>query len=314
MLLPMPVRYGWQRTQNQPSSMDWRKNVPLAGTAYTWDTNLSDEALLEFYEVVRDDPEFAQSHLSVQGLSISLALFDKMVAFHEGYAWCVGFGTHFFVTYRTALGWELWEARKQELAELKQEQDEQRRIELLLFRTEDEFRAGQFHEAIAAGDFTRAESILADRGLARQTCEFKEVRDWFFQFVTESAIRLFHSFPDIGPGIRFLARFERPYWEYLRFAESRRFWKKPSLPELRGILDAASTRFPDNPFLFKEAALFLVRQGDLEGAAMICRTAIAHGLRDTTKSGFIGRLQRLEKRIKREGSQVSPLDIAKDAM
>lgn len=293
--------------------MEWRKNVPLAGTSHTWDTNLPDEELTEFYAVVREDPEFVQSHLSVQGLAISLALFDKMVPFREGHAWCVGFGTHFFVTYRTQLGWELWDARKQELEELKQEQEEQRRIELLLFRTEDEFREGQFHEAIAVGDFPRAESILIDRGLARQTCEFKEVRDWFFQFVSESAIRLFHSFPDIGPGVRFLARFERPYWEYLRFAESRRFWKIPSLPELRGILDAASVRFPDNPFLFKEAALFLVRQGDLDGAAQVCRTAVARGLRDNTKSGFVGRLRRLENRIAREGVQVAPLDVARDA-
>lgn len=295
-------------------TMEWRKNVPLEGTSCTWDTNLSDEELNEFYEIVRDDPEFVRSGLSVQGLAISLALFDKMVPFREGYAWCIGFASHFYVTYRTELGWELWEARKKELEELKQEQEEQRRIELLLFRTEDEFRAGQFHEAIAASDFAQAESILTARGLARQTCEFKEVRDWFFQFVTESAIRLFHSFPDIGPGVRFLARFERPYWEYLRFAESRRFWKKSSLPELRGILDAASTHFPDNPFLFKEAALFLVRQGDLEGAAQVCRAAIAHGLRDNTQSGFAGRLHRLEKRIAREGGQVPPLNVARTAI
>jgi hypothetical protein len=179
--------------------MDWRKNVPLAGTSYTWDTNLSDEELAEFYAAVREDPEFVQSHLSVQGLAISLALFDKMVPFREGFCWCIGFGTHFFVTYRTTLGWELWQARKQELEELKQEQEEQRRIELLLFRTEDEFRAGQFHEAIAAADFVRAESILIARGIARQTCEFKEVRDWFFQFVSESAIRLFHCIPRYRP-------------------------------------------------------------------------------------------------------------------
>lgn len=293
-------------------STEWRKNVPLEGTSYTWDTNLSDEELKELYPLVRDDPEFVQSRLSVQGLAISLALFDKMVAFREGHAWCVGFGTHFFVTYRSNLGWELWEARKQELEELKQEQEEQRRIELLLFRTEDEFRAGQFHEAIAAGDFARAESLLVDRGQARQTCELKEIRDWFFQF-SESAIRLFHSFPDIGPGLRFLARFERPYWEYLRFAENCGFWKKPFPVWPRGILDAATTRFPDNPFLFKDAALVLVRQGDLDGAAQICRTAIAHNLRDDTQTGFAGRLRRLEKRIAREGGRVPPLNLARDA-
>lgn len=60
-----------------------------------------------------------------------------------------------------------------------------------------------------------------------------------------------------------LAPSDRPYWEYLRFAESRRFWKKPSLPEFRGILDAANARFPENPIPFQGSRTLLGAAGRL---------------------------------------------------
>jgi hypothetical protein len=52
--------------------------------------------------------------------------------------------------------------------------------------------------------------------------------------------------------------------------------------------------FPNDGYLFKEACLFWRRRGRLDLAMKYCRIAIQNGIRDDTKSGFAGRLKRLE--------------------
>ena len=57
--------------------------------------------------------------------------------------------------------------------------------------------------------------------------------------------------------------------------------------------------FPDNANLTKAACLFFRRVGKYDLAMQICAEAITKGMKDGTKSGFAGRLERLEKELVR---------------
>jgi tetratricopeptide (TPR) repeat protein len=68
-----------------------------------------------------------------------------------------------------------------------------------------------------------------------------------------------------------------------------------------------SKAFPDYiprkielPFItsFRRLAIVYEQQGNIEGAIDICEQAIAYGLRDSTKIGYEGRLEKLKRKLK----------------
>ena len=64
------------------------------------------------------------------------------------------------------------------------------------------------------------------------------------------------------------------------------------------IYEEAFRLFPDDARLFQACCLFWRSRHRYDLAIKICADAIAKGLRDGTKSGFEGRLRRLEKERK----------------
>ncbi len=89
--------------------------------------------------------------------------------------------------------------------------------------------------------------------------------------------------------------------------------RKPGIrtPDGSYIYEEAFKHFPDDGSLFQAASLFWRRQRNYARAVEICKTAIAKGLRDGTKSGFEGRVRRLEKEARTtENSSPAPPPLA----
>jgi hypothetical protein len=68
-------------------------------------------------------------------------------------------------------------------------------------------------------------------------------------------------------------------------------------PGLRqGVFDNRKNQDPVISPVFKMLAIMLEEDGAYDQAVEVCRTALANGLEDGTKSGFEGRIQRLLKK------------------
>jgi hypothetical protein len=64
--------------------------------------------------------------------------------------------------------------------------------------------------------------------------------------------------------------------------------------------------FPDSTRFAQAASLFFRRVGEYRLAMAVCIDAIKRGLQDGTKSGFEGRLKRLEREFQNAKGQKVP--------
>lgn len=191
----------------------------------------------------------------------TLYLFDAWLPFRDGFCWCLGFCKRFWIIFRTALGWEIWEARKREIEELKHEQEIERKIEAALFYAEDTFFADETSAAFRAGDYERVESRLVLRMQNRATNSNKKIARSVSYFVPNSAMYYFSYFPSPQAAIRFFLRFDCPWHNYTLFAYKVQgrggLSQKDLLAYVCALFDIAVEMFLDNPFLFKRICLFL---------------------------------------------------------
>jgi tetratricopeptide (TPR) repeat protein len=79
---------------------------------------------------------------------------------------------------------------------------------------------------------------------------------------------------------------------FIRFARAH----FESAPEMISALKKAGLWAPEAISSAKLLAIALEQQGDYDDAIDICRRALDLGLEDGTKTGFEGRIRRLEKR------------------
>jgi len=86
---------------------------------------------------------------------------------------------------------------------------------------------------------------------------------------------------------------------------SRATQNRPSIlkmkSEIEKIFNAATSLFPLDGDIYKQACLFWRRQRRLDLAIKYCKLAIECGINDDTKTGFVGRLKRLQHEV--EGKQ-----------
>lgn len=63
-------------------------------------------------------------------------------------------------------------------------------------------------------------------------------------------------------------------------------------PALQADFNGVLPRVPT----FVQLAILLADDGDVDEAINVCRMALRHGLHDGTKAGYLGRIERLQKR------------------
>lgn len=263
-----------------------RKDIRIAGIPFTWNTNLKDQDIASIYSLIADDPDIGapSAHIDVAGLmSISLRLFDKRVDFKEGACHCIGVNDTIYAVYKTTREWEFWAARRAEIQELKDEQELERKVERELQWAEECYLISKCTEACNGRDYETAIKWLCARA------------DLLGGFIFTDVFTRLLSFP-ARHCIEFLRRYAAPYTSYLQVASSKSFWSQSPDCEFQEVFDAAIADHPGEGMLFKEIILFWERRKNYPLARQYCEVAISRSLADDTKSGFTGRLRRLQKK------------------
>lgn len=276
-----------------------RKDIAVPGVPGTWTTNLSDADIRAFHETYGSDD---QTEFTMQVLTLELKFRwgNKTVPFKDGACLWNSIEDKNWVLYRTSYEWEIWAARKQELDELEEEQEQERAAMSQLMRTENDHLSQSARAAVEAKDFAEAERHLIARAELAKEIERLKLSNWWSHGIIENVGRWFASFPSSANGIAFLKKYDCRANSFLAYANysvfgPRRVRDVQREAELEKVFDAAASLFPKDGWLFKETCLFWRRRNRLDLAIKYCKTAIANDVRDDTKSGFSGRLKRLQR-------------------
>lgn len=278
--------------------MQLREVISVPGVPFTWNTNLSDNDIREFYEEHGSNAPWQESGISVFTLTIKLRFIMATVPFRDGACQWYAANDRHWVVFRTSYEWELWEARKHELNELSEEQAHEQAAEYQLFRTEDDHLLHIACTALERDDFVTAAGYYCARGELRHAFRHLPHVESYLNFLGDDSLMRFTSFPDATYGLSFLQEFSTNAASYSSFAGCFQFWRRDwplahRHAEAERIYDAAIVRFPSDGQLFRDACLFWRREKRLDLAIKYCRTAVASVACDDTKSGFAGRLKRL---------------------
>jgi len=282
--------------------MNVRERVTIDGLPFTWSTNLDDDDLRGFYHRYSDrirEP-FPPAESSPRTIRIPFAM--DFLEFLEGVClWTYAGGVH-TVLYRSNREWELWNARQAEIQELRDDQAAELGAQRQLLLAEDNFLTEKTDLALKAGDYESAAAYIYAR--SELHLEFAEPYrisvNWCrwrgdFPFI-------FTKFPTSSYGMDFLRRYNMQPHAWINFAHwyaVRRSAEGQEFETETGrIYEEAFKVFPENARLFQAACLFWRERRRYDLAMKICAEAIAKGLRDDTKSGFEGRLRRLEREKK----------------
>jgi hypothetical protein len=280
--------------------MQLREKVTVPGLEGTWTTNLTDDDLRRFHALHGGHSPTDQIRVGLFTTSITIGIITTTVPFRDGACLWYGVNDRRTVIFRTHQEWEIWEARKRELDELRQEQALRQAIERQLFRTEDHHLFTLASGAQARRDYEAAASCYCARAELRG--RFPGIGCCSVMLVEDTLMR-FSVFPSSSYGIAYLRDYHPRARYFQRFADAFRFWSLLPAPkkraEIEQIYDEAVRLFPDDGDLFKHACLFWRRERRLELALKYCRIAAERALSDDTKSGFVGRLRRLTREYER---------------
>jgi hypothetical protein len=277
-----------------------RDNVTLSGIPYRWCTNLDDDGIREFYFRYADDIKLRPPPESESPYMIWIPLRLNYYQFREGFCFWMASNERQTVIYRTAFEWDVWNARQEEIAELRQEQAAEEEVEKLLVITEDAHLREKTDAAKDIGDFEMAAAYVTARAQLRERFEGFRVMPvewncWYPEMILA-------KFPKSDYGIDFFTRFRSLPQSFTNFGHW--FSVKCGLTgealveETWKIYEAGMRLFPESGGIAKAASLFFRRVRRFDRAIAICADAITRGLQDGTKSGFEGRLKRLEKESK----------------
>ncbi|HEX4084499.1 MAG TPA: hypothetical protein VHY22_06305 [Chthoniobacteraceae bacterium] len=275
--------------------MKLREDAIVIGIPYKWKTNLADNEIADFYRLHKDN--IGEKACEERSTGIRISIRFGFLPFQDGFCvWTANGDTH-TVIFRTVRDWELWDARQNEIEELRQEQAEEEYIEQQLLMIEDAHLEKEAELALNAKNYDAAAAYTTTRAELRAS--FKKYRlmppgweHWYPDLI-------FARFPTSQHGIEFFRTFFPLAQTFANFAH----WYSVRcgltgdalVEQTKAIYFVGMKMFPDNGNLAQAACLFFRRVGSFEMAINVCRDAIKRGLRDQTKSGFEGRLVRLQR-------------------
>jgi hypothetical protein len=286
--------------------MNIRKSITVLGVPYKWTTNLTDDEVREFHAAYSDKIKEPNQKLGVQSTTITFQFRMDFLQFREGFCLWTAIGLEQTVLYRSNKDWELWNARQEEIAELRQEQAAEEAVEKQLVLAEDAHLREKTKAAKQDGDYSAAASYVTARAELRE--KFKQFRVMPVEWTHWYPDTILAEFPESHYGINFLRRF-RPlpqcftnfaHW----FAVGCGLAGETLLEQTWKIYEEGMRLFPESGNIAKAASLFFRRAGKYELAMAVCAEAIKRELRDGTKSGFEGRLRRLDRESKKPNTTV----------
>jgi hypothetical protein len=288
--------------------MNLREKVIVDGIPYIWFTNLDDDGIREFFDIYagriqKSEPpkeapeEKSRERKVVFQIKCRMSFFD----FRDGVCFWRASGEEHHVLYRSNHEWELWNARQQEIEELRQEQEAERAIERGLLKVEDQHLTEKANAAIKSGDYDIAAAYVSARMDLRLSS--KEIKGFSYLWSRPSQLWwTFTQFPTSNYGIEFICKYDSKSGIFRNFAHwfsaCRGLPTEERAEQSWKIYETGMKLFPDNVGLVQAACLFWRRMRRYDLAMKICSEAIKKGMKDGTKSGFEGRMKRLEKEAK----------------
>ncbi len=283
--------------------MNVRERIAVAGLPFIWSTNLDDDALREFYQVYGQRIHESEAPTEQVPGIISIPLRMAFLEFREGVCLWTCSGRHHTVLYRSNRDWEIWNARHAEIQELREEQAAEKAAQCRLLAVEDAHLREKADLLIKAEDYDTAAACVHARAEMRLAFNQSQGVPSLWSLWRSEFPLVFTRFPISTHGIAFLRKYDPTPQAFTNFAHwyaaGRCFRGEQSIAETGRIYDEAMKLFPNAPRIFKAATLFWRRVGQYDLALRICSEALKKGLRDATKSGFEGRLRRLEKEASR---------------
>ena len=144
-----------------------REKVIVDGIPYIWFTNLDDDGIREFFNLYADRiRESEPSKVKPEGNSRERKVVFQIkcrlafLNFRDGVCFWSATDEKHHVLYRSNHEWELWNARQQEIEELRQEQAAEQAIERGLLGVEDRHLAEKTNVAIKAGEYGVAAAYM----------------------------------------------------------------------------------------------------------------------------------------------------------
>jgi hypothetical protein len=292
--------------------MNLREKVIVDGIPYIWSTNLDDDGIREFFDLYADriresEPpkerpeENSRERKIVFQIKCRLAFLD----FRDGVCFWSASDEKHHVLYRSNHEWELWNARQQEIEELRQEQEAEQAIERGLLKVEDHHLTEKANAAIKTGEYDIAAAYVSARMDLRLSS--KGIQGLSYLWSRPSQLWwIFTQFPTSNYGIEFICKYDSKPQIFRNFAHwfaaCRGLPTEERAEQTKLIYEKGMKLFPDSASLAKAACLFWRRMRRYDLAMQICSEAIKKGMKDGTKSGFEGRMKRLEK----ESQQIQP--------
>ena len=283
--------------------MNIRNKVVVAGIPFTWSTNLSDDELREFYFLYADKIDKPVTPPKLSPIEMRIDVRFDFLEFLNGICRWFAKGDEHSVIYRTTHDWELYLAHRAEVEELREEHEAEETAEKMLRRAEDAHLREKANELLKAGDYDAAAAYVTACAELRLKFDCSRNAPPFFAAWHSELPWVFTQFPTSRHGIEFLLKYRAPQESYESFANW--FTTRCGLQgdecveQTRRIYEEGMRQFPDSVGLTKATCLFWRRVGRFDLAMQICAEAITKGMKDGTKSGFTGRLQRLEKESRR---------------
>jgi hypothetical protein len=280
----------------------FRKEISIESVPGIWTTNLSDDDVRTFWqEHAHQVPTTNNINISVFNLTVGFKYDERMVQFKDGACRWALLNDRNWLVYRTTFEWEIWRARRQELDELKEEQEQERAATRQLMRTESDHLMREARAAVLAKDYVTAERHLLARADLALEIERLKLGTWWSYGIIENISGWFTNFPLADNGIAFLKKYDCRATSFLSYANRYVFGPRRWRPDSHGdaeiekVFDAATSLFPLDSDLHKQACLFWRRKQRFDLAIKYCTLAIEHGIHDDTKTGFVGRLKRLHQ-------------------
>lgn len=288
--------------------MNLREKVIVDDIPCIWFTNLDDDGIREFFDlyagrIQKSEPpkeapeEKSRERKVVFQIKCRMSFFD----FRDGVCFWRASGDEHHVLYRSNHEWELWNARQQEIEELRQEQETEQAIERGLLNVEDQHLTEKTDAAIKTGDYNTAAAYISARMDFRLGS--KEIKGLSYRWSRPSELWWdFTKFPTSNYGIEFICKYDSKPGIFRNFAHwfsaCRGLPTEERAEQSWKIYETGMKLFPDNVGLVQAACLFWRRMRRYDLAMKICSEAIKKGMKDGTKSGFEGRMKRLEKEAK----------------
>lgn len=291
--------------------MNVREKVRVHDLPFTWSSNLDDDGLRKFYQQHRE--RIIEKALPAEQPSgvIHIPLRMAFLEFRGGVCLWTASSDHHTVLYRSRRDMELWNARRAEIQELRDEQAAELAAQRQLLAAEDNYLKEKTDLALTAGDYnTAARHVHARAELHVQCAEPYRMPGAWSCWRSEFTC-IFTLFPTSTYGMDFIRKYDLPPQFWINFAHWYAVRRNAEGLEFEAetgrIYDEAFKLFPDWARLHQAACLFWRRRRRYELAMKICAEAIAKNLRDGTKSGFEGRLRRLEKEMNRRDASRPPV-------